>query len=203
MRRARTAAVLTGLAAVLTLSACGVPPSGVIQAGDPATGLTPAISLYFTSGGKLLAISRPVEADVTTAVALLFEGPDPMEASKIGTALPWVKVPPVVVDAGPALVLVRLHDGVPRISPLGMSQLVCTVAGVLRQNPDPAPPANNRPTSVPLRDSPASTPTGKTTPASPGSPLALPRPTARQHVTVRVTAPGWSATQGDESCPTG
>ncbi|MFJ6012308.1 hypothetical protein [Streptomyces sp. NPDC092952] len=52
MRRAAAAAVL-GVAA---LTGCGVQPTGVVEAGEPASGLTRGVRLYFASPSGLTAV---------------------------------------------------------------------------------------------------------------------------------------------------
>ncbi|MFJ6949452.1 hypothetical protein ACISU4_33295 [Streptomyces wuyuanensis] len=63
-------APLVGLAGALTLTACGVPPTGVIEAGEPASGMfSPAprptapvvVSLHFLRDGDLTAYPRELE----------------------------------------------------------------------------------------------------------------------------------------------
>ncbi|MER8044477.1 hypothetical protein [Streptomyces sp. NPDC094032] len=60
------------------LTACGVQPSGVIGAGEPPTGLTKGLRLYFVSpAGHLEGVSRP-EVQITglaAALKLLASGP--------------------------------------------------------------------------------------------------------------------------------
>ena len=83
-----TAALPAGLTAALTLmlTACGVPPSDVIEAGEPASGMVPpvrrhsvpaVVSLYFLDDGDLTAYPRTVgdPADLGSVVAQLFGGP--------------------------------------------------------------------------------------------------------------------------------
>ncbi|GLF99439.1 hypothetical protein [Streptomyces yaizuensis] len=72
---------LAGLASVLLTTGCGVPPTGVLDGGDPAGGLTQGMRLYFISPtGRLKAVPRPgidpsglrIPGDV---IGLLMEGP--------------------------------------------------------------------------------------------------------------------------------
>jgi hypothetical protein len=43
-------------AALFTPSACGIAPTGVVQAGDAATGIKPNTLLYFVVDGTLVAV---------------------------------------------------------------------------------------------------------------------------------------------------
>ena len=55
MRR-RLAGVVAALGIVL--AGCGVPPTGVVGAGEPASGLTHGARLYFASASGLRAVMR-------------------------------------------------------------------------------------------------------------------------------------------------
>ncbi|WP_282793927.1 hypothetical protein [Streptomyces sp. CC224B] len=82
MTRSRTTTPALALALVLALTAlltaCGVRPTGVIAGGDPATGLTRGLRLYFVDSGGLRGVSRPNPGieDLGGALKLLGEGPD-------------------------------------------------------------------------------------------------------------------------------
>ncbi|GLF99440.1 hypothetical protein [Streptomyces yaizuensis] len=53
-------AVMITLAALLLATGCGVRPTGVLDGGDPAGGLTKGMRLYFVSPtGRLEAVPRP------------------------------------------------------------------------------------------------------------------------------------------------
>ncbi|MFG3309806.1 hypothetical protein [Streptomyces wuyuanensis] len=114
-------APLVGLAGALTLTACGVPPTGVIEAGEPASGMfSPAprptapvvVSLHFLRDGDLTAYPRELEepADLGAVVGRLFGGPTASEAETATTALPRLKRAPDVT-AGDDAVSVQLPDG--------------------------------------------------------------------------------------------
>ncbi|MFG2755763.1 hypothetical protein [Streptomyces wuyuanensis] len=116
-------APLVGLAGALTLTACGVPPTGVIEAGEPASGMfSPAprptapvvVSLHFLRDGDLTAYPRELEepADLGAVVGRLFGGPTASEAETATTALPRLKRAPDVTAGGDA-VSVQLPDGSP------------------------------------------------------------------------------------------
>jgi hypothetical protein len=123
---------LTCLAAasVVALAACGVPPSSVIQAGEPAVGMPPAVSVYFLAGDSLLAVPRPgpSSAGLTTALRLLFEGPPAATGiTRLTTELPPLPGPPTYTVKG-TTVVVHLPADVDRLTRLATEQLVCTVA---------------------------------------------------------------------------
>lgn len=190
MNRARSAAPLTGLAASLVLAACGVPTSGVIQAGDPATGMAPGLNVYFLAGGELVAVPRRVDggADTATAVRLVFEGPAGAEAYKLRTQLPRLPGPPTVLTDGSS-VLVRLPPGVGPLSRPAMAQLACTVGGV----PPTAPPRTPGTPGTPA-DSADSAPSAVPT----GLPRRLPG-----RVSLRVSGSGWESVLDATACAAG
>jgi hypothetical protein len=194
----------TGLAAVCALSACGVPPSDVIQAGEPATGMPPGITVYFLSGdGSLVGFPRASAPDLATAVELVFKGPTPGEAVKVSTRLPRLPAPPKVLEAD-GVVLVRLPEGVAPLSPPGMEQLVCTAGAAYSadlttaQRAVPTAPPGGAAGAAPLRPAapPRSTlPPGSLTPAYPDG---KPRP-----LTIRVVGTGWSMEDPADPCLAG
>ena len=90
MRAVRRAAVLL-LAALCGLTSCGIPTTGVVQAGGPASGVPPTVRVYFVRDGRLLAVRRQITRTlgVEAAVELLFQGPTLPERLKgITTRLP-------------------------------------------------------------------------------------------------------------------
>lgn len=191
MRGSRVAAMLTGLTAALTLSACGVPPSDVIQAGAPASGMfspgpqpsTPTlVSVYFLHHGDLAPYLRKVRGpgDFGTVVHLLFGGPNASEAVTATTELPHLTDTPKVAISGDNTISVQLPKGVPPFSHLAMRQLACTVAHVAVTFS--ALPADTN------RDGATATPPVNAQ-RSPG------------HTSVHVLGDGWAMKQSDDSCP--
>ncbi|WP_234106705.1 hypothetical protein, partial [Streptomyces venezuelae] len=74
------AGVLLGVLGT-ALVGCGVQPTGVIGAGEPATGLTRGVRLYFASDAGLRSVpvlDREV-TDLGSVVKLLAAGPPPAE----------------------------------------------------------------------------------------------------------------------------
>ncbi|MFJ8157085.1 hypothetical protein [Streptomyces sp. NPDC094468] len=188
MRRARVAAVLAGLAAGLTLAGCGVPPSGVIQAGPAASGITrpdanpttrSVVVLYFIHDGALRPYPRTVgsAADHRSVLAMLFDGPDAQESATATTMLPRLPSAPDVKTDGAGALVVRLPDDAGHPDHLALMQLACTVAGV----------------AEPLTAKPARGGVSLTTPSpGDGSPA---------YTGVTVTGNGWSTTLPAGSCP--
>jgi hypothetical protein len=185
-------ALLTGVTAAFTLAACGVPPSDVIQAGSPASGLnatgpaapaSAAISLYFLHNGDLAPYPRKTHAPggIEAVVRLLFDGPTESEAVTATTDLPRLRATPRARTDGDNTVVIQLPPGVPRFSRLGMRQLECTVAQTSLGAPQPVSPGGAAPLGTPLSD-------------------ALP---SARHPSLRVSGEGWTMTmtQSDGSCP--
>jgi hypothetical protein len=182
MKGARVPALLTGLAAALVVAGCGVPPSGVIQAGDPATGMLPGITLYFLSGDTLSAVPRraPADADAVAAVRMLFAGPTEAEAGRLRTQLPRLS-PVSVIEAKDGTLYVRLPDEGPLLSRPALEQLACTA--------DAAPSTRK---AVPGTKLP--------TPARGAAPFAAATPVDGA-ARVIVTGTSWKTVQVVPACP--
>lgn len=157
-RRAGAGAALGAAAAVL-LAGCGVPTTGVVDVGDPASGLAsdPAVRsevvAFFLDGDRLQPAGRVV-ADgaepVVAAVNLLFAGPAAAGRPDLTTRLPEPRVTATVRMQG-RTVAVRLPAGVPQPDKLAMRQLACTVAEASPSSPTAAGTAVPRPTTPPVR----------------------------------------------------
>ncbi|WP_257217518.1 hypothetical protein [Streptomyces sp. HG99] len=184
-------ALLAGLAAAFTLTACGVPPSDVIQAGEPASGMfSPSpkpsvpvvVSLYFLDDGDLTAYPRKIgdPADLGTVVARLFGGPTTSETVTATTELPRLTDTPDVTAGSGNGVSIKLPNHVAPLSHPAMLQLACTVAHV--SGSYAALPADAH------RD---------------GAPAAPPVHAQRSpaHTSVHVLGDGWTMTQSADSCP--
>ncbi|MFE5093085.1 hypothetical protein ACFRCI_22665 [Streptomyces sp. NPDC056638] len=107
---------------------CGVQPTGVIGAGEPASGLTRGMRLYYASASGLRAVpllDKEVK-DLNAVVKLLLSGP-PAEQRDGLTSL--VQLPGFSVTGTGTRVTVRL-DGPYAESgrDQGTGQLVCTLA---------------------------------------------------------------------------
>ncbi|MEU9782830.1 hypothetical protein AB0H92_18045 [Streptomyces phaeochromogenes] len=126
-------AVRAGLsltAAALLLSSCGIPSTGVVEAGEAATGIRPAYVLYFVRQDTLLGVRSQVPGafDIGTAVELLFRGPDAVLGRKgLTTELPPLASPPTVRADG-ARLSVELPRGTEPLTRTALAQLTCTIA---------------------------------------------------------------------------
>lgn len=142
----RRAEALTVTAALLCLSSgCGVPPSGVVEVGEPATGMTLSKAVYFLDAeSSLHAVARPEIPDtnpVAAAVRELLAGPTPTESEYLTTALP-PDLPQPEITVGTTTILIRFPTGTPRLTPAALHQLTCTTTLATHPTrPRPAPPS--------------------------------------------------------------
>ncbi|MFD8078463.1 hypothetical protein ACFV3E_38115 [Streptomyces sp. NPDC059718] len=191
MKGARVAALTTGLAAGLTLAGCGVPPSDVIEAGAPASGIFSAapepaapalVSLYFLLNGEPAPVGRKLAdpSDVGAAVRSLFAGPAGSEADKVTTQLPHLAVAPEVTVGKTGLVSVRLPEGITPLSHPAMLQLACTVSHV-----------GGASATLPSVSGGGGAPTSPSV-SVPGSPA---------YKGVEARGDGWTMTQSAGACP--
>lgn len=131
MRAHRTARSVLLVLAALSLSACGIPTTGVVESGPPGTGIEPRALLYFMRNGSLVTVARDLgstETGVSAAVHLLSRGPTPAERSAgLYSELPQFKVKPVIRTEG-AEVSVVIADRTSQLNHHAVEQLVCTVA---------------------------------------------------------------------------
>ncbi|WP_328437374.1 hypothetical protein OHA71_09265 [Streptomyces sp. NBC_00444] len=115
----------------LLLASCGIPESGVVETGEPATGIRPAQVSYFVSEGTLVPVRRRgfAPVDIETAVATVFQGPDARERrSGMTTQLPPLTGAPSVRAVGDGEVTVELPQGIGTLTETAVAQLICTVA---------------------------------------------------------------------------
>ncbi|MFF4934314.1 GerMN domain-containing protein [Streptomyces griseofuscus] len=191
MKGSRIPALLAGFAAALLTAACGVPRSGVIEAGQPASGMAapdhqsppPTMTpVYFLHDGEPKPYPRGIDGpgDYEGAVRALFDGPSTSEAPAITTELPRLTAAPDVTTVDDDTISVRLPADAPALSQAALMQLVCTVAGV------PQPPAL-QPTD----------PTGAERLAASAVPTRHPLTS----LTVHVRGTGWALTRPTDSCP--
>ncbi|MFE6163314.1 GerMN domain-containing protein [Streptomyces sp. NPDC056486] len=176
-----------GLTAAVTLTACGVPPSDVIEAGEPASGMfspssqppTPAtVSLYFLDDGTLTTYPRRTDdaTDLQAVVRLLFEGPTATEAATATTQLPHLTDAPRLTTGDDGMLSIRLPGEAAPLSRLAMRQLACTV----NQSASPLIAA------APNTDTEATGGAGR-----PSAVLS----------SLRILGDGWTMTQSDAECP--
>ncbi|MER5216812.1 hypothetical protein ABT063_41340 [Streptomyces sp. NPDC002838] len=144
------------LAALAALVSCGVPTTGVVEAGGPASGVVPTIRIYLVVDGTLIAVPRRTVApvDVESAVDVLLQGPSDAErAKRLTTLLPLPGPLPTAAPAAPptglavrvpqearASDLVKVATQGDRVSlelsavvnDLAVAQLICTAVGAQR-----------------------------------------------------------------------
>ncbi|MER5930925.1 hypothetical protein [Streptomyces sp. NPDC002054] len=91
MNRLRRSIRAAGAAVLLpaAVAGCGVKPTGVIDAGEPASGLTKGMRLYFASDTGLRGVPRPdlKVKDLNDTFKLLLAGPDEAERQSGLTSL--------------------------------------------------------------------------------------------------------------------
>ncbi|AXG76354.1 hypothetical protein [Streptomyces paludis] len=144
-RAARAAALL--IAGLALTAGCRIPETGVVQAGEPATGVRAEAFVYLVLDGRLVPVFRRARAapvDEAGAVAMVLRDltPDERQAG-LSTRLPSLPAgaePPRVTVNGDRI-SVELSFAKP-LEGLAMAQLVCTVADARTvTNPDADPAA--------------------------------------------------------------
>ncbi|MFF2961000.1 hypothetical protein ACFVT1_19270 [Streptomyces sp. NPDC057963] len=118
-------AVALGL---IALMGCGVQPTGVIGAGEPASGLTRGMRLYYVSAGGLRGVLLDREVtELNGAVKLLGQDPSPAQRRDGLTSL--VRLGGYEVTGTGTRVTVRIDGPYTETGrDLGTGQLVCTLA---------------------------------------------------------------------------
>ena len=142
--------------ALLLLSACGIPATGVVEAGGPASGIVATTPVYFLRNGALVAVPvrTPRPGNAEAAVELLLAGPSQGEqlggfstevpalpdfvqpaptttpGSPGGQAEPNPVTPTVTVE-GDSL-SIRLPYAASALRYLAAQQLICTAAAAHR-----------------------------------------------------------------------
>lgn len=188
MKGSRRAALLFGLTAAVALTACGVPPSGVIEAGAPASGVfspssappstSATVSLFFLNDGNLTPYPRRTDdaGDLGAVLRLLFEGPTATETTTATTDLPHLTGTPRVTIADDGVLSVRLPGEPTPLSRRAMLQLTCTVSHAAPSVPAAAPRAD--------AEADGGTARGSAVPSS-----------------LHVLGDGWTMRQSDYACP--
>ncbi|WP_314224363.1 hypothetical protein [Streptomyces zaehneri] len=128
--RAVRRAVLLCVPALWTLVSCGIPATGVVEAGGPAHGLVPMLRVYLVENGSLVAVPRrPAGAvDAGSAVMNLLEGPTDTERAKRLTTL----LPPLT--AAPTSVPTPLASAPPTAGPPGGSTAEAAASAAVSVN---------------------------------------------------------------------
>ncbi|MFI6644432.1 hypothetical protein [Streptomyces sp. NPDC050504] len=126
--RIRTA-VCGAAALVAVVAGCGVRPTGVIDAGESATGAAKGLRLYFvTENGQLKGVSRPeAEVSLDGALKLLGSGPEPGVAAEAGLRT-LVRDVREARGTGDRVTVHSLYDLSGERERLAREQLVCTLA---------------------------------------------------------------------------
>ncbi|MFG1805567.1 hypothetical protein [Streptomyces sp. NPDC049040] len=119
-------------AAGLLLAGCGIPTTGVVEAGEPAVGVHQDVTLYFvrSEDGELATVQRRIEqtVDADLAVRMLLGGVAAVEQKVMGLTTqlpPMADVPGIRTDDGE--VTVDLRVPAERLSRTAVEQVVCTV----------------------------------------------------------------------------
>ncbi|WP_406155662.1 hypothetical protein [Streptomyces canus] len=141
------------LMTLLALTSCGIPATGVVEAGGPASGTLPMTQVYFVEDGALVAMPRTTElpGDPEAALRLLMAGPLAGEgrSGRLSTEVPGVPtamaLPPATDGPGnppspdtPTVTVkrdamtIRLPPGMDGLSDAGVRQIVCTAAAAYR-----------------------------------------------------------------------
>ncbi|MFE7552843.1 hypothetical protein [Streptomyces gardneri] len=114
----------------LVLVGCGVQPTGVIGAGEPASGLTRGMRLYYASDSGLRGVpllDRRLQ-DLNSVVKLLAQGPGPAEQRDGLTSLVQ-ELGGYTVSGSGARVTIHMEGSYPLSGrDQGTGQLVCTLA---------------------------------------------------------------------------
>lgn len=133
MKRAVVSMVL-----LLLLTGCGVRPTGVVSAGEPAVGIGEGPFLYFLADGQLRPVLRKTGqlGDVDNALGLLGAGPTAEEvAAGLNTLLPATGFSATAAREG--VIAVRLYSAEPvgpaALPQLALDQVVCTAVAVTGQ----------------------------------------------------------------------
>ncbi|MER6176073.1 hypothetical protein [Streptosporangium sp. NPDC001681] len=139
------------------VSGCGISPTRVMDGGEPAVGFQPSTRLYFVSGARLRAVSRPLPwPPLRETLDLLLAGPSSEERRRgVRTELAPGTDTPSKVTSDAAMVRIFLAAPIPvpvpslapreaaqvrpRDQNLWLGQLTCTAASAVatRSNLDP------------------------------------------------------------------
>ncbi|WP_020118379.1 hypothetical protein [Streptomyces canus] len=142
------------LLALLALTSCGIPATGVVEAGGPASGTLPQTPVYFVDkSGALVATPRTTElpGDPGAALRLLMAGPLEGEGRLGGLftevpgpatsaplpadtpdepGKPSSDAPTVTVEG--STMTIELPPGIDTLSDTGVRQMICTAAAAYR-----------------------------------------------------------------------
>ncbi|MFF4362044.1 GerMN domain-containing protein [Streptomyces sp. NPDC001604] len=147
MSTARRSAFLVWLPMLGALASCGIPTTGVVEAGGPASGVAPTLQVYFVAGRTLRGVDRMLAGpvDVESAVRVLLKGPTRAErAEGLYTVLPPEAslMSRVTVTSRDGRVTIRLSAVPGNSGDLAAAQLICTTVAaqrVIAPGADPQP----------------------------------------------------------------
>jgi len=86
------------------LTSCGIPATGVVEAGGPASGVASRVRVYLVMDGALIGVRRSIvpPVDVESALLALLQGPTDVEqAQRITTMLPLPTALPTEAPVSP------------------------------------------------------------------------------------------------------
>jgi hypothetical protein len=147
---------------LLALTSCGIPATGVVEAGGPASGTLPITQVYFVRDGRLVAMPRTtaLPGDPAAALRLLMAGPmagEGRSGEDVSTEIPALPtsmaLPPTTADPSgqpspddPTVTVtgdamsIRLPQGLGPLSDIAVRQVICTAAAAYRfTRPSAAP----------------------------------------------------------------
>ncbi|MFI0419028.1 hypothetical protein [Spongiactinospora sp. 9N601] len=151
-------AALVAAFVLMLMAGCGISPTGVLDGGEPAVGFQPTTRLYFVSGARLVAVSRPLPSPpLQEALDLLVAGPTAAERRRgLRTGLDPEQDAVGKATSDAAKVRISLQDRIPVPVPapapsegpptdqpqdLWLGQLTCTAAAALAARSDIDPDA--------------------------------------------------------------
>ncbi|MGW7412567.1 GerMN domain-containing protein [Streptomyces sp. NPDC054863] len=129
VRRRGAAVAVLGAALGIALTGCGVQPTGVIDAGEPATGLTRGVRLYYASAGGLRGVPLLDQEirDLNGALKMLAQPPSDADRRDGLTSL--VQLGGYSATGSGTRVTIRIEGPYSATGrDLGTGQLVCTLA---------------------------------------------------------------------------
>ncbi|MFF4803174.1 hypothetical protein ACFY1U_32970 [Streptomyces sp. NPDC001351] len=166
MRAARRSAFLLWLPMLGALASCGIPTTGVVEAGGPASGVAPTLRVYFVAGRTLRGVDRSLAGpvDVDSAVRVLLKGPTRAEqAEGLYTVLPPEAslMSRVTMTSRDSRVTIRLSAVPGDSGALAAAQLICTTVAaqrVIAPGDDPQPVTVTGPGGLDIRSTGAQCP---------------------------------------------
>jgi hypothetical protein len=118
---------LIAVSGLLLATACGVRPTSVISAGEPAVGrqAVPQTTVYLARGNKLVAVRRPAFPGAPQVAVRQLRVPPTANETRLGETDPAVNLYEVRVTFNAGVLTISYQDYTPA-SRLTIAQLVCT-----------------------------------------------------------------------------